>query len=364
MKPTAFLNGTIFTGERILTQKAILVQNGFIEDIVEEVSVPAHYERSDLKGRNIAPSFIDLQIYGGNGSLFSQEMSVESLHATHEYCMSGGAAHFMITMATNSINRFVEGIELVRRYWDNGGQGLLGLHLEGPYINPIKKGAHIEKYIRQPTLNEVQVLLDKGADVIKMMTLAPECCDQSVIDLLLQNNILVSAGHSNAVYEEGTRAFNNGILTATHLFNAMSGFQHRAPGMVGAIYDHPQVNCSVVCDGVHVDYAAIRVSKKIMKERLFFITDAVAETSTGDYIHVYKGDRYTLPDGTLSGSSLTMMQCVKNAVQHVGIELDEALRMASLYPARLLGGDCKLGKIEKGYKASFVVFDEAFNIER
>jgi N-acetylglucosamine-6-phosphate deacetylase len=362
--PTAFYNGTIFTGEQILSRKAILVQNGFTEDIVDESSIPEDYEKQDLKGMYIAPSFIDLQIYGGNGKLFSQDLSVDSLHATHEYCVSGGAAHFMITMATNSIEKFLYGMEAVKDYWKEGGKGLLGLHLEGPYLNPIKKGAHVERYIKQPTIDEVQMLLDKGAGVFKMMTLAPECCDGAVIDLLVKNNILVSAGHSNAVYDEGTRAFDDGILTATHLFNAMSGFQHRTPGMVGAIYDHPKVMCSVVCDGVHVDFAAVRISKKIMKDRLFFITDAVAETASGDYIHVYKGDRYTLPDGTLSGSALTMLQCVKNAVQQVGIELDEALRMASFYPAKLLGKDCKLGKIEKGYEASFVVFDEEFKNAR
>lgn len=362
--PTAFYNGTIYTGEQILTQKALLVQNGYIDEIVEESAIPGGYEKEDLKGMNITPSFIDLQIYGGNGKLFSHDLSVASLQATYEYCISGGAAHFMITMATNSIERFLRGIEVVRNYWNEGGKGLLGLHLEGPYLNPIKKGAHVEQYIKQPTIEEVQMLLDKGTGVFKMMTLAPECCDDAVIDLLLENNILVSAGHSNAVSDKATRAFNNGIPTATHLFNAMSAFQHRAPGMVGAIYDHPKVMCSVVCDGVHVDFAAVRISKKIMKERLFFITDAVAETNTGDYIHVYKGDRYTLPNGTLSGSSLTMMQCVKNAVEHVGIELDEALRMASLYPAKLLGKDCKLGKLEKGYEASFVIFDKKFESVR
>ena len=362
--PTVFYNATIFTGEKILTQKAILVRQGYIEEIVDESAIPEGYEKEDLHGMNIAPSFIDLQIYGGNEKLFSQDLTVASLYATYEYCKSGGAAHFMITMATNSIDKFLRGMEVIRAYWNEGGKGLLGLHLEGPYINPVKKGAHVEQYIKQPAIDEVQMLLDKGSGIFKMMTLAPERCDDAVIDLLLQNNILVSAGHSNATYDEGSRAFNNGIPTATHLFNAMSALQHRALGMVGAIYDHPKVMCSVVCDGVHVDYAAVRISKKIMKNRLFFITDAVTETSSGDYIHVFKGDRYTLPDGTLSGSSLTMMQSVKNAVQHVGVELDEALRMASLYPATLLGPACKLGKIESGFEASFVVFDDGFETLR
>jgi N-acetylglucosamine-6-phosphate deacetylase len=360
--PTAYYNGTIYTGEQIFTHKAILVENGFIKEIVDESAIPGRYDKKNLGGLNITASFIDMQIYGGNGKLFSQDLTVESIRATYEYCLSGGASHFMITMATNSIERFLQGMVLVKEYWNEGGKGLLGLHLEGPYLNPVKKGAHVENYIKQPTLDEVRMLLDKGAGIFKMITLAPECCDDAVIELLIKNNIIVSAGHSNATYEEGTRAFDKGIPTATHLFNAMSAFQSREPGMVGAIYDHPASLCSVVCDGIHVDFAAVRISKKIMKERLFFITDAVAETSSGEYIHVFKGDRYTLPNGTLSGSALTMMQSVKNAVQHVGIELDEALRMASLYPAKLLGKDCNLGKIEKGFKAAFVVFNEKFEI--
>jgi N-acetylglucosamine-6-phosphate deacetylase len=133
--------------------------------------------------------------------------------------------------------------------------------------------------------------------------------------------------------------------------------------MVGAIMDHPTAMSSIVCDGIHVDYAAVRIAKKIMKERLFYITDAVAEITTGEYQHIFKGDRYTLPDGTLSGSSLTMMQCVKNGVEHAGIPLDESLRMATVYPAQLLT-DRKIGIIEKGYEAGFVAFDNTLDLVR
>lgn len=366
---TALYNCTIYTGLPTgqagsqTTGQAILIDEGFVVDIVNESSIPESYKKEDLEGMNIAPSLIDLQIYGGNGRMFSHELSIASLQSTFEYCQSGGAAHFMITMATNSIEKFLQGIEIVKQYWNEGGKGLLGLHLEGPYLNPVKRGAHIESCIKKPTIEEVQMLLSKGKDIVKMMTIAPEICDVKIIRYLLDNLVIVSAGHSNASYKQSINAFKNGIHIATHLFNAMSAFQSREPGMVGAIYDSGVVS-SVVCDGVHVDFAAIRISKKIMGDRLFFITDAVAETTSGEYQHLFKGDRYTLPDGTLSGSALTMMHCVKNAVSHVGIELDEALRMASLYPAKLLGKDFKLGMIAKGYQASFVVFDDELNVKR
>ncbi|WP_315819094.1 amidohydrolase family protein [Paraflavitalea speifideaquila] len=196
-----------------------------------------------------------------------------------------------------------------------------------------------------------------------MITLAPEQCDPAIIDLLLQHQVIVSAGHSNATYVQAREAFDLGIPTATHLYNAMSSLQHREPGLVGAIFDHPAVMSSIVCDGVHVDYAAVRIAKAVMKERLFFITDAVAETTTGEYQHLFQGDRYALPDGTLSGSALSMMQCVKNGVEYAGIPLDEALRMAATYPAQLVR-DRKMGLLAKGYEANMVVFDEALQVQQ
>lgn len=359
----AYTSGKIFTGDSIQVNKAVLTDNDEIVALVNADEIPAHYRKEDLKGFTLAPVFIDLQIYGGHGKLFSQELSVESLKATYEYCLFGGCAHFMITMATNTIEKFLQGIEVVRAYWEQGGKGLLGLHLEGPYINPVKRGAHLEACVKKPSIEEVEMLLKKGNGVFKMMTLAPEQCDAAVIELLMKHNIIVSAGHSNATYQQAMDAFNKGIPAATHLYNAMSPLQHREPGMVGAIMNHPQVMSSIVCDGVHVDYAAVHIAKKIMNQRLFFITDAVAETTTGEYQHLFRGDRYALPDGTLSGSALTMLQCVKNAVAHAGIELEEALRMAAAYPAKMLT-DKKLGRIEKGYRADFVVINNDLELQR
>lgn len=358
----AFTNARIYTGKRFINDKAILVTNGIIDSFSSFSEIPSQYQVEDMDGMNIAPAFIDMQIYGGNGKMFSHELNIEALKSTYEYCMHGGASHFMITMATNSIENFNKGIDAVEEYWLSGGKGLLGLHLEGPYLNPVKKGAHIEKYIKRPQLEEVKSLIERKPGIVRMMTIAPEVCSAEVIDYLIQTGIIVSAGHTNANYKEAISGFVKGIPTATHLFNAMSPLMHREPGMVGAIFDHPTVMSSLVCDGIHVDYPAIRIGKKILNDRLFFITDAVTDIRQGEYIHIYKGDRFTLPDGTLSGSSLTMMQSVKNGVNHAGIAIDEALRMASTYPARLLGPGSKLGKLEQGYEAEMVVFDDQLNV--
>lgn len=358
----AFINGKIFTGSSVETNKAILVDGETIVDVVAGDAIPSQYKAQDLKDQNIAPAFIDLQIYGANGKLFSADLTVDSLHATYEYCLKGGCSHFMITMATNVSQKYKVGIERVREYWQQGGKGLLGLHLEGPYINPSKRGAHLASCIESPNVNDLGKLLEKGEGVIKMMTLAPEQCSDDVVELLMKENILLSAGHSDATYKQAMHGFDKGIPLATHLYNAMSALNHREPGMVGAIFNHPSVMSSLVCDGIHVSYAAVRIAKQVMGKRLFLITDAVTETES-EYTHVFKGDRYTLPEGTLSGSALTMMQAVKNMVRQVGTPLDEALRMASTYPAKMLTEN-KLGKIEKGYEARFVVFDDALKMRK
>ena len=359
---TAFIAREIFTGQEIQTGSAVLVREGKVVGIVPATDIPADYRQRQLAGYMLAPAFVDLQIYGGNGQLFSAELTTASLEAVYEYCLQGGCTQFLITLATGSIEKFLQAMDVVRNYHAGGGKGLLGVHLEGPYINPEKKGAHVEKFIKKPTLEELQLLVGRGKGVFRMMTLAPEQCDPACIDYLLQQNIVVSAGHSNGKYGQVIDGFYQGIQAATHLFNAMSPLQGREPGMVGAIYDHNEVRSSIVCDGIHVDFASVRISKKILQERLFYITDAVAEVSYGDYTHVFKEDRYTLPNGTLSGSALTMLQAVKNGVEKVGIPLTESLRMASLYPATVMGLEKKWGSIRPGAQADFVLLDEQMNL--
>ena len=356
-----YTNGTIYTGREIFNGVAILTTDDKIEGFVYENDVPSGYEVIDVRGNNIAPAFIDLQIYGGNGHLFSAKPSIEAIEATRDYCLAGGCTQFLLTMATNHASVFSKGIEIVKDYWKSGGQNLAGLHIEGPWISDIKRGAHQREFIHPPTIEEVHSLIKESEGAIKMITLAPEVVQDEIVDLLQENGIVVSAGHSNATYNEAMHAFER-INVATHLFNAMSAFQSREPGMVGAIYDHPSVMSSIVADGVHVDFTSLKISKRILGERLFLITDAVAETNEGPYRHVFKNDRYVLPNGTLSGSSLTMMNAVSNCIEHAGIPIDEALRMASMYPAKVLGVSSTKGLIERNYDASFVVFDNHYNI--
>ncbi len=369
-----YINGRVFDGEKILENKIVLVEKDKIIAVTEKKNLPRDCEKIDLQGHLLAPSFIDLQIYGGNGFFFGEFPSVKALEATYAYCLAGGAAHFMPTVATHSEKIREDAIEVVRAYWAKGGKGVLGLHLEGPYINAAKRGAHLMEHIKNnPTIQDIKKWLTLGKGIVKIMTLAPEVCSTEIINFLQTNGVLVSAGHSNATFNEATTAFNNGIPLATHLFNAMSPLQHREVGMVGAIFEHPKVNVSLVADGYHVDFNAIRIAKKILGARLFLITDAVTENiqpqknSEGvltmpQYTHQLQGEKYVIADGTLSGSALTMAHAVKNCVEKAHIPLEEALRMASLYPAKIMGLDKQLGRIKKGFAADFVIMDNELSV--
>lgn len=352
---TALCNGVIYTGTEILKNKVLLIEDESIMGIVDASSIPAYAHQIDCKGASIAPGLIDLQIYGGGGYLFSAQPTATALHTIADALVRSGTTRFMLTLATNSLDVFYEAIRVVQAH---PHPALMGLHFEGPYINPEKRGAHVVEHIRTPELVEVQAMLDTAAGSLKMMTLAPECVSPDVIDLLLSSNVIISAGHSNATFQQASAGFEQGIQTTTHLFNAMSPLHHRDTGLPGAVFQSDKAYASIIADGIHVDYQTISISKKLMKERLFLITDAVEASQLPPYFHVRKSDRFTLPDGTLSGSKVTLLQSVMNCVAHTGISMEEALKMASLYPARLLGME-QMGLIQANSPANLIVFHES-----
>ena len=354
--PVIYTAPRIFTGEGWLEEHALVVRDGVIAEILPVAELPDTAVTTPVTGF-IAPAFIDLQIYGAYGKLLAVYPEADALARLVEYCRKGGAAFCQPTVATNTSEVFYACIDAVRAYWEQGGEGVLGLHLEGPWINPVKKGAHIGSLIHPPAEEEVKELLEYGKEVITMITLAPEQCSDAVIGLILSHNIIISAGHSNAAYGQAMQAFDKGITAVTHLYNAMSPLQHREPGLVGAAMSHDQVRASIIPDGHHVDYVAVKLAKKVMQERLFAITDAVTETTEGYYQHYLAGDKYEAA-GILSGSALTMQKALYNLVHHAGVELAEALRMCSLYPARVMRMDDRLGKIAPGYRAALVGIDE------
>lgn len=361
-KPAAHIAANIFTAYTSLQNHVVITANGIIEKIIPSEEIDKNlYDVYDYGNATLTPAFTDIQLYGAHNRLLAVMPDAVTVEEIYSYSLQGGAAWCMPTVATHPYETIFECIDAVRNYWQHNGKGVLGLHVEGPWISKAKRGAHKEEWIVKPGVEEVKRMLDYGKGIIKIITLAPEECDEEIISLIQSYNVVVSAGHSNATYTVATKAFDTGIGTATHLFNAMSALQHREPGMVGAIFNHPNAMCSLVPDGFHVDFAAIKIAKKIMGERLFAITDAVTETNAGWYKHTLQGDRYT-SNGILSGSALTMHKAFGNLMQHCDIYFEEAIRMCSLYPAKALGLHDKLGMIKENYYASMLVLDNEMNI--
>lgn len=350
---SAITNATIYTGTKEITGQALLFRNNRIEGIVPVADIPAGANITDATGLLLAPGFIDLQIYGAGGHLFSNAPSAEALKAVSDAIVRSGTTTYMLTLATNELSVYHKAFDVAKQ---NPHPALAGIHLEGPYFNPVKRGAHIEKLIHVPDPKEVEALINASGGTFRMMTLAPEMVSDEVLQLLLENKVIISAGHSNATYKQATASFRKGIRTVTHLFNAMSAFHHRDTGLPGATYLVESVYASIIADGVHVDWQTLRISKQVMGRRLFLITDAVDENLEGAYVHLRKQDRFTLPDGTLSGSCITMLDAIRNCVQHAGIGLSEALRMATLYPAEVMQAT-DLGRLEPGARANLVLVD-------
>lgn len=356
------IHAQILTDNGFVTGKNLYFENGKILKISAD-SPASDDEVIDAKGNYLVPGFIDLQIYGSGGALFSAFPTVETLSRMDADLRAKGTTSFLTCLATNTPEVFDRAIKTAKLYRSNA-QGFMGLHLEGPFLNPKRRGAHIEKYIRKAQLEEIQQLLYQADGIVKMMTIAPEMQDKQVISYLANHGVVLSMGHSDASFDEATAAFNNGVTTTTHLFNAMPPIHHRAPGIPGAVFNHDRAYASIIADGNHVDFEVIRFAQKLMKHRLFLITDAVTACSVGPYQHRLDGDKFVTENGTLSGSNITMLQSVRNCVAHCGIDLEEAIRMATTYPARVLGVEDKKGRLLEGFCADMLILDKGLNLIR
>ncbi|MCW8332740.1 N-acetylglucosamine-6-phosphate deacetylase [Vibrio sp. SCSIO 43135] len=365
----ALTNCKIFTGSDVLTEHAVIVKDGLIESVCPAAELPQDIELRDLDGANLSPGFIDLQLNGCGGVMLNDEITAETMQIMHEANLKSGCTSFLPTLITSSDEDMRQAITAAREYHDKYQNQSLGLHLEGPYLNVMKKGIHSVDYIR-PSDDSMIDLICENADLVAKVTLAPEHNDPAHIERLKKAGIVVSIGHTNATYTEARKGFEAGISFATHLFNAMTPMVGREPGVVGAIYDTPEVYAGIIADGFHVDYANIRIAHKIKGEKLVLVTDATAPAGADMDYFIFVGKKVYYRDGkcvdengTLGGSALTMIEAVQNTVEHVGIALDEALRMATLYPATAMGVEDQLGRIKKGMVANLTVFDRDFNVQ-
>lgn len=363
----------IYTGHDILDDHAVVISNGVIKRICAAAELPDGIEVHDLEGAILAPGFIDVQLNGCGGVQFNDSfdaVSVETLDIMQKANLKSGCTSYLPTLITCSDELMQHGVDVMRRYLSKPERKhqALGLHLEGPYISPIKKGTHNPDFIRKPDPMMIDYLCD-NADVITKVTLAPEQVDARYIYQLKEAGIVVSAGHSNSSYTQARAGFAAGVSFSTHLYNAMPYITGREPGLIGAIFDTPEVYTGVIADGHHVAWSNIRSAKRLKGDKLVLVTDATAAAGSNiDHFTfagktIYYRDGMCLDEnGTLSGSALTMIEAVANCVNHIGIPLDEALRMATLYPARAIGVDQQLGSLVVGKVANICVFDSEFNI--
>lgn len=365
----ALTNCKIYTGSDVLVDHAVIINNELIEAVCPIADLPQDIATQDLNGANLSPGFIDLQLNGCGGVMLNDEVTATTMQIMHKANLKSGCTSFLPTLITSSDEDMRKAISAAREYHSQYKNQSLGLHLEGPYLNVMKKGIHSVDFIRPSDDNMIATMCE-NSDVIAKVTLAPEHNNPEHIERLVKAGIVVSIGHTNATYTEARKSFESGITFATHLFNAMTPMVGREPGVVGAIYDTPEVYAGIIADGFHVDYANIRIAHKIKGEKLVLVTDATAPAGANMDYFIFVGKKVYYRDGkcvdengTLGGSALTMIEAVQNTVEHVGIALDEALRMATLYPAKAIGVDHKLGRIKKGMVANLTAFDRDFNVQ-
>ena len=358
----AIINTTVHTGDEIITNGVIIIENGIILSVQKEI--PQDIETIDLKGNHIAAGFIDIQINGGERLYFSQNPTEETIQDIYDASLKYGTTHVLPCLISSSHETILQGIEAVRSYMKKHDNGVIGMHLEGPFLNPLKRGAHSIDQVRKPTNEELEEIIRLGKDVIKVITIAPECFTDEQLNMLIESGIVISIGHSTVTHKEAQVYFSKGIKLVTHLFNAMTQFGHREPGLVGATFENENLYAPVILDGAHCDYAAAKLAYKLKQDKFFLISDA---TFLGRKVANFKWDNfdahldngfYRNDDGNLAGATISMLEAVQNAYNHLEVSADEAIKMATSRVASAIGLEDQFGKIKAGFPASFVQFND------
>ena len=364
----ALTGGQVFDGETIRSGLAVLVDGASIVATVPERDVPSSAERTPLDGGLLAPGFIDLQVNGGGGVLFNATPTVEAIRAIGRAHRAFGTTGFLVTFITDSTEQMAAAVAATREALAVGVPGLLGLHLEGPFLNPAKRGIHDERFVRSPNQGDLALLAELPVGRT-LVTLAPEQAPAGLIERLVSSGVIVAAGHTDAGYDQAMDGFRRGIAGVTHLFNAMTPLTSRAPGMVGAALDRRPAWCGLIVDGHHVHPAVLRAAIAAKpRGTMILVTDAMPPAAGGPATFDLggrpiraEGGRLLGEDGTLAGADLDMARAVANAVRLLGLEAEEALRMASLYPAEALGLTDR-GRIAAGQRADLVLLDDRLGV--
>lgn len=355
-------NCIIHTGDEMVTGKNIITTNGIIQSIT--VDKPVGAETIDLQGKNIAAGFIDIQVNGGEQYYFTQNPDERTLQDICDASLKYGVTHLLPCLISSSQETILQAIETVKAFMKKQ-PAVIGMHLEGPFINPVKRGAHVESLIRKPTNEALQQIIAAGKGVIKVMTVAPECFTDEQLQMLQDSGIVLSAGHTTINCKQAQYYFSKGITLVTHLYNAMTQFGHREPGLVGAVLQDDKVYAPIILDGQHCDYVAAQVAYKAKGEKLFLISDAAFLSRTiksftwGDFnLQLTADGHYRNAEGNLAGASISMQEAVQNAKTHLHVSTATAVQMATSRVAHAIRCQDSMGYIKSGYPARFVVFDE------
>jgi N-acetylglucosamine-6-phosphate deacetylase len=349
-----FVGARLFDGDRWRDDSALVVDGGRIRAIVATHQKPAA-EIIDLGGGIVSPGFVDWQVNGGGGYFFNADPTPATIRGIVAAHRRFGTTALAPTVITDAPEVLASALEAARE----DIPGSLGVHAEGPFIDPRRKGAHPERHIRVMTEADARRLVEARARVV---TLAPASVSLELIRWLADNGVVVSLGHSDASAEEARACFDAGARTVTHLYNAMSQLGSRAPGIVGAALDDPRIYAGFIADGLHAHETAGRLAYRLKgSSRLALISDAMPPAAGGPDSYELDGRtvrrdgmQLTLEDGTLAGAAITMLDAVRFAARRLGASLEDALRMATSTPARLLRMEAQYGVLSPGARADFV----------
>ena len=346
----------------------IIIENGRISAIGKAEEIGGDYQQVNLNGLTLSPGFIDLQLNGCGGVLFNSDISISTLDVMHEANLRSGCTAFLPTLITSSDEDMRQAVTVTREYMAMHPDRVPGVHLEGPYLNLQRKGIHDPDHIREPSSAMIDFFCE-NADVIAMVTLAPEVCPEGTIERLSKAGIIVSIGHTNATCEQAKAAEKAGATFATHLHNAMSPLGSREPGVVGAIFDSHSIGAGIIADGLHLSWENLRIAHRLMQDRLVLVTDATTPAGTNMETFVFAGQtiyhkdgKCSNADGTLAGSALTMIEAVANSIRE-GIEPQAVVRMATVNAAKAIHMENEMGSVAVGQFANLAIFDDSFSMQ-
>jgi N-acetylglucosamine-6-phosphate deacetylase len=365
----ALVNGRVMTDEGLRDGLAVRIAGGRIAAVGPADEVAAGAATRDLAGGLLLPGFIDAQVNGGAGVLFNDDPSAEAIAAIGAAHRRFGTTGFLPTLISDEISVVEAAIAATRKALAQPVPGVLGVHIEGPFLSPRRKGIHELSKLRPIDEQAVRILtsLETGRTLV---TLAPETTNPETIARLAAAGVVVSAGHTNASYGTVRAALAHGLTGFTHLFNAMSPLASREPGVVGAALSDATAWCSLIVDGRHVDPVVLKIALRCRPhEKFILVTDAMPSVGAASKAFVLQGKKITVKGGvcvdehgTLAGSDLDMASAVRNAVAMLGLDLAEASRMASRYPAEFLGLGAEMGRIAPGLRADLVLMDDGLKV--